>query len=252
MERWIEHVVEPERLILAWRPPEVVPDRTHCADNELRRTAGGAEFRYYDDHHLREANRGKGAAALHGAGFRGYPAFNWDPAVPEHAFTDGALDAFLRRLPPTRRSDFPAYLERFRLRPPGSLRPLALLAATGATLPGDGFSLVDPLDGNVDRQDVLLEVAGHRHHAPNLTKPLAVGARVTLRREDHPEDPSAVRIESDGETLGYVSRFQSRAVSRWVERDVAEAFLSRVNGSASQPRAQILVTVRDRALQPAA
>jgi len=253
VERWIEHLVEPERLIVEWRPPESVPDRARWAVGELRRDGAAATFRYFSDAELREANGGRDVDALRAAGFSGYPAFPWNVRKPEAVFTGGALEAFLRRLPSPKRSDFAEYLERFRLRPRLGFPAFALLAATGASLPGDGFSLIDPLDGEIRLQDVVLEVTGYRHYARQLTQPPHSGMRVALMPEPTSQyDPWAVRVELDGQVIGYVSRLQSRAVSRWLTRGVAEAWLLRVNGAATQPRAHILVEVRDRALQPTA
>ncbi len=253
MDRSIEHLAEPRRLILEWRPPAHVADRVRWAVGELRRTDEGAEFCYFGAEELRAANNGRTLEALHDAGFAGYPAFPWNAKQPGSVIRDRALEPFLRRLPSARRSDFPAYLERFLLRAGPPIPAFALLAATGAALPGDGFSLVDPLDGEARLQDVLLEVNGVRHHWPRLAAPPAIGSPVLLRPEPtNPYDPSAVRVEVGGALLGYVSRLQSAAVSRWVARGVAQAWLARMNGTATKPRAHILAQVRDRVLQPAA
>ena len=253
MEWWIKHLVEPERLVLEWRPPENVPERTRWAVGELRRTLAGAEFRYLAGSELEKANRERSIEKLRAAGFLGYPAFLWDTPNAETVYREGALEAFVRRLPSPKRSDFAQYLEHFHLQPRPNLSGFALLAATGASLPNDGFSLVDPLDGEVRLQDVVLEVNGFRHYASRLTRQLVPGSKVELIREPTSEyDPWAVRIEINKELSGYISRLQSYAVSRWLTRDAARAWLVRVNGPAFQPRATILVEVRERALSPAA
>lgn len=253
MERWIEHLVEPRRLILEWRPPAHVSDRSRWAVGELRRAEDGAEFRYFDEAALPDLNNGRRVEALREAGFVGYPAFPWDAGRPGSVFRERALEPFLRRLPSPRRSDFAAYLDRFFLRAGPSIPPFALLAATGATLPNDGFSLIDPLDGETTLQDVLLEVNGVRYHWPHLQAPPATGSRAILVAEPtNAHDPLAIRVEVEGALIGYVSRLQSPAISRWVARGVTEAWLVRANGTAFEPRAHILVSVRDLALQPAA
>jgi hypothetical protein len=253
MERWIEHLVEPRRLILEWRPPPHVAHRSRWAVGELRRIEHGAEFRYFEAQELPALNNGRTVEVLKEAGFVGYPAFPWDPRRPGGVFRERALEPFLRRLPSPRRSDFAAYLDRFFLRPGTPVPAFALLATTGASLPNDGFSLVDPLEGEATLQDVVLEVNGVRYHWPHLSAPPAVGSRVSLVPEPTMQhDPFAVRVEVEGGLIGYISRLQSAAVSRWIARGVTEAWLVRVNGTSAEPRAHILAQVRDRALRPAA
>lgn len=253
MEQWIRHLVEPKRLILEWRPPEHIRDRRRWAVGELRRVPGGAEFHYLSGSELEAANNGRGAEQLRAAGFLGYPAFSWGTAHAESVYREGALEAFFRRLPSQCREDFPRYLERFYLRPHPDLSSFALLATTGASLPNDGFSLIDPLDGDVKLQDVILEANGYRHYAENLGRPLEVGSQADLVLDPSNEhDPHAVKIEVGGQLIGYISRFQSHAVSRWVVRHSAAAWLIRTNGSAVQPRAFIFVEVRAEVLQPVA
>lgn len=253
MERWIEHLVEPRRLILEWRPPLHVAQRARWAVGELRRTEDGAEFRYFEAQELPVFNSGRTLDALKEAGFVGYPAFPWDPRRPGGVFRERALEPFLRRLPSPKRSDFAAYLDRFFLRPGTPLSAFAILATTGGSLPNDGFSLVDPLEGETTLQDVVLEVNGVRYYWPHLSVPPTVGDRVSLVPEPTMQhDPFAVRVEAEGALIGYVSRLQSPAVSRWIARGVAGAWLVRVNGTAAEPRAHILAQVRDRVLRPAA
>lgn len=253
MGGWIEHLSEPRRLILEWRPPQYVADRSRWAVGDLRQTEEGAEFRYFEARDLPAFNNGRTLEALRAAGFVGYPAFPWDPRRAGGAFRERALEPFLRRLPSPRRSDFPAYLDRFFLRPGQPISAFALLATTGASLPNDGFSLVDPLDGEASLQDVVLEVNGLRYYWPHLCAPPSVGSRVALVPEPTmPHDPSAVRVEVEGALIGYVSRLQSPAVCRWVARSVVAARLVRVNETSAGPRAFIMAQVRERELQPAA
>jgi len=147
--------------------------------------------------------------------------------------------------------DFGAYLERFHLRPDQNLSSFTLLSATGASLPNDGFSLIDPLDGDVQEQDLILEVHDSRYHVKNAGVIEAGSPTVLVPEPGNPHDPFAVRVEVGGMLIGYVSRLQSRSVSQWLDRLAVEARLVRVNGSAAQPRAFIFVAIRARELQPA-
>jgi hypothetical protein len=243
VELWVEHVDEPERLILAWQAPDNHPDRLRWAVGELVNTGEGVRFRYFDADEIRSFNNSRERGELEAAGYLGYPAF--DPATNTAVwFDDGVLDAFLRRLPPRDRSDFPRYLEHFRLKPSNDLSPLALLGATEARLPGDGFSLIDPLDRRSRYRELVFEVAGHRYNAQARDR-LSVGQEVRLVAEPkNPHDANAIRIEAAGELIGHVNRLQAPTVGCWLkERDVS-AWLSRLNGTPEKPRAFVFVRVR--------
>lgn len=163
MGQWIEILVEPRRLILVWRQPDWVKDRQHWAVGVLEGPESEARFRYLAGDEFRAMNDLRDPEHLRGQGFSGYPAFpGWEPDKPT-TIAEGALAAFLRRVPSRNRSDFAKYLEGFRLRVRPDLTDFALLGATGAALPSDGFTLVDPLDSSVREQDVVLEVQGYRH-----------------------------------------------------------------------------------------
>ena len=71
MARWIEHLVEPRRLILEWRPPPHVLHRARWAVGDLSWTESGSEFRYFEEHELFALNNGKTLEALKEAGFVG-------------------------------------------------------------------------------------------------------------------------------------------------------------------------------------
>lgn len=249
MERWIEHLVEPARLILAWRAPDDIEQRTRWAVGELAQAGGAATFRYFAGAEFAQMNVGRSPADLKAAGFLGYPAFEWRADRGE-LFSAGALEAFLRRVPSPHRSDFRDYLEGFRLRPRPELVGMALLGATSAALPGDGFTLVDPLEPDVRAQDVLMEVAGYRYHA--ATAPLLVGDQLEVAAEPHPQDPFAVQLRKAGRLVGYVNRLQSSTVTRWLETRALQAEVVKVNGQAGHPRALMLLSVREQALAPAA
>ena len=250
MDRWIENLVEPGRLILAWQAPDTETNRTRWAVGELARCGAAVTFRYFADAEFARMNGGRSPEEMRAAGFLGYPAFTWRAGHPA-AFDTNALEAFLRRVPTQKRSDFPQYLEGFRLRPRHNLPPMALLGATGAALPGDGFTLVDPLDPQARVQDVLLEVAGYRHYAGQTA--LRTGDALELvPAPGTGNDPHAVQVRSGGELVGYVNRLQSEAVTGWLARGDVQAWVAKVNGRAGQPRAHMLLTVRQAALVPAA
>ena len=46
MDRWIENLVEPERLILAWQAPDTETGRSRWAAGVLARHGANVTFRY--------------------------------------------------------------------------------------------------------------------------------------------------------------------------------------------------------------
>lgn len=182
-------------------------------------------------------------------GFSGYPAF--DLAQVEHR--KGILAAFLRRLPPRSRADFDAYKAQFRLKSDLTLSDFALLAYTEAKLPSDGFSIVNSLDGVCAPCQFLLEVAGYRHYAGKLARPLSLGQRLELVAEPSNKfDSNAVRVEAGAELVGYVNRLQAQAFRRWMRDYSIEVFVDRINGSTAKPRLFMFVdVVRGRSTQAA-
>lgn len=251
MSQWIEHPSEPKRLVLTWEAPLGVSNRTRWVVGELKQLSGQASFRYLKDQEFRDANNGRGEDQLRAAGYLGYPAF--DPrGTDKTVFDDHVLEAFLRRLPPPQRADFGSYLEHFRIPSTSKLSAFALLGATEARLPGDGFSLIDPFDPEQDVCEAVLEVAGHRHYQGSRSS-LMIGERLELIPElGHPHDANAVKISASGGTVGYINRVQAPTVTQWISTRKVEAFLLRLNGSPAKPRAFVFLKVRPVAVRKAA
>lgn len=81
--------------------------------------------------------------------------------------------------------------------------------------------------------DVLMLVqnsplAGSQYHAlESLYERVRVGDKLTLVREpENPHDPNAVRVEWQGELLGYVPRRENRAVAKAM--DTGETLSARI------------------------
>jgi len=214
--------------------------RPHGDDFKLRYFEPGAEFE--------KLNSRKSFDKLRELGYVGYPAFS--PQMSVHL--EGVRLALMRRLPPRHRSDFADYMKQFRLKSDATLTDIALLARTEAKLPSDGFSLVDPLDPNVSRCDLLIEVAGYRHY-PNTHREFGVGAQVEVLSEpDNEYDPDAVQVRISGEKIGNVNRLQAKTFLHWLRTCKVEATLERLNGTADRPRAYIFVRVLPSEVRQAA
>jgi hypothetical protein len=153
-------------------------------------------------------------------------------------------------MPPRKRGDFDRYLAQWRLPPGKSLTDFALLAYSGARLPGDGFSLVWPLDEIEPPGEILLEVAGFRYQGV-LAESLRVGCAAMLVPEpENPNDNGAIRIEAGGHRIGYVNRLQCPAVHRWLERGQVDAVVERINGTAERPAIYVFCRVLGHSRQP--
>ncbi|WP_303902944.1 HIRAN domain-containing protein [Thiohalomonas denitrificans] len=229
----IEHTFLPFRLLLTWQAPEG-KERRRFAVGELREAQGGLSFRY-----LTESEDFRKAQEL---GFNCYPAFRKTNQVYFH----GVREAFLRRVPPRSRKDFPKFLQQWRLRADSELPDFTLLAYCGAKLPSDGFSLVWPLEEVTPPGEVLLEVAGFRYQDIRLEE-LSAGMPVRFTLEpSNPKDPNALRMDVDGRPIGYVNRFQRNAVANWLGRHQIDAWVERFNGTSERPLVYVYCRVSEQ------
>lgn len=243
MDHWIRHPSEPKELILVWQAPSSVEDRLRWAVGRVKAAPSGFVFDYLEEEEFRALNEGRNPQELQAAGYAGYPAFDVKKRSAD-GFRDHVIEALLRRLPPSTRSDFGDFLAYFRIPSDTKLSPLGLLAATEARLPGDGFSFIDPLDPMISTVDVVLEIAGFRHYAPHAS-PIALGAQVTLSAETfNTHDPHAVAMSIGGAKVGYVNRLQAPSVRKWLEIRSVNGWISRLNGRPDAPRAFAFVEVR--------
>jgi hypothetical protein len=237
---YIEHIIEPTRLLLSWQTPEG-GDRRQYIVAELRRRGDDTDLVY-----LRGSDDYKNAKAK---GFAGdYPGF---PADKDHA---NILAAFMRRLPPKRRADFGQFLDAIRIPSGTGISDFALLGYAGARLPSDDFTIIHPFDDAKPPFEFLLPVAGYRHYRENVPREsLKTGMTARFEFEsDNRHDPEAVRIvipEVSEGTAGYVCRGLMPQFRRWMLSGMAvEGTFDRLNGTGDRPLAYLFVTVRETAL----
>ncbi len=241
---WIEYPPAPRELILAWQAPLHVEDRFRWAVGKLRvEGLDSAVFEYLSGPDFSALNDGRQLEALQAAGYSGYPAFD-AKKQPSGEFRDRVLQAFLRRLPPRSRSDFPRYLAHHYVSEPDKLSPMALLSVTEARLPSDGFSLIDPLDSSASCVDFVFEIAGYRHRVA-VPDSYAVGQRLELRREpDNPFDGRAIAVIAGERVIGYVNRLQAPTIGSWLKQRALTCWIARVNDRPDMPRAFAFLQVR--------
>lgn len=132
MTRFIEHLVEPQRLLLYWQARES-KKRSRYRVGQLVQRDGQVVLQY---------GHGPEMAKAREMGFEGYPAFPLKQAEHSHQ----VMEAFKRRLPPRSRQDFSRYLELRAIPADANISDFALLGYSGAKLPNDGFELVHTFD----------------------------------------------------------------------------------------------------------
>lgn len=234
----LRHLVEPERLLLTWQPPdENAPSRTRRVVGEVLPNADrtSAVFRYL-------GGSADFARALE-LGFRGFPAFKMDHGPA----SDGVLDAFWRRLPPRKREDFQDFLHQHWLPYPFPLSDFALLGYTGAKLPSDGFALV-PVFSPADLPcEYIMEIAGTRYIADKDLAAVQLGDVLDVVREtDNPVDVDALAIHHSGKAIGYVNRAMRPTFYAWLEAGTMEITVVRKNGKPSRPLIYCKVLIKKR------
>lgn len=231
MPRLIEHLVEPQRLLLCWQARES-EKRSRYQVGELIKQGDDVVLRY-------SSGADMDAAKL--AGFKGYPAFSLKQVEHKHQ----VLEAFIRRLPPRNRRDFGRYLELRAIAPGAQISDFALLGYSGAKLPDDGFELVHPFDAPPETFEVLIEIAGFRHEAEVSHKTLLPGDAIQFEPEpDNPRDHLAIKVEKGGRKLGYVPRGHLPMLHRMLEQGaVLSGEVFRINGTSERPLVYVLVQV---------
>jgi len=241
MENWIRQICEPRQLYLAWQAPDHMGDRFRWAVAVIRPKGDTYTLRYLAPGREFEAlNQGRSFNRVVALGYHGYPAFG----LRRSENSVGVLEALMRRLPPRSRPDYKDYQRQFRIAPEAAPSDFALIGATEAKLPSDGFSVVDPLDGEARNCDLMLEIAGFRYYLAGLAFPLEVGQAVEILPEPQNKfDPGAVQVRVRSEKIGNINRLQAPTFLKWLAERRVSGVLERLNGSPDRPRAFIFVRV---------
>lgn len=217
--RKLEHIVEPERLLLSWQDPI---GRSRYIVGQITRENGGYCFRYLPGHDL-DAAKDKG--------FKGYFAFRHF----DNEYRLGVMESFMSRLPPRNREDFDKFLEYWHIdhKLKTSISDFALLGHTGAALPRDGFRLLPGFPA-VERLQFVVEVAGHRYYDHACCK---IGETVRFSAEpDNEYDPEAVAVTTQDDCrLGYVMHGLGHQFCEWMNSGHLSGEIVRINGTAECP-----------------
>lgn len=231
--RYIEHIIEPTKLLLAWQSSDeahrryIVAELTRAIDNQINL----AYLVNTDDFHKAQTK-----------GFEFYPAFQDTSKM--HC---NVLDAFMRRLPPRTRTDFPQYMEGLRLKSDASLSDFALLGYSGAKLPSDEFSIIHPFNNVEGACELLLEAAGFSHFSQVRNEIKIDDAASFIKELNETTQEDAIRIMINEQHIGYINRGLIPTFISWMsDNRVVGAWVEKVNGTISKPSLYLYVKISSK------
>jgi len=231
--KYIEHIIEPEKLLLSWQTSQPGKDRGRMFVAEFIREGEDAYLVY-----LLGSEDFKKAKSL---GFEGYPGFKIN-----HKKYDKVLFAFMKRLPPRSRGDFVKYLDSLRIRVNAKISDFALLGYSGAKLPDDNFTVIHTFENAIPPFEFLLQVQGYRHYKEQLPfVNIKLEQEATFQAEpENGFDPRAIKVIIDGIRAGYVCRGLAESFHKWFAAGyVVTANVERINGTEKQPEIYLYVSV---------
>lgn len=232
--RYIEHIVEPERLLLSWQTSQPGRERGRMFVAELIRKADDADLVY-----LLDSDEFRKAQSL---GFKDYTGFSTEQRIHENV-----LFAFMKRLPPRSRGDFGKYLDSLRIRKDAEISDFALLGYSGARLPDDDFTVIQTFENAVPPFEFLLHVQGYRYYAEQLPfESIKLEQEATFQAEpENKVDPKAIKIIVGGAHLGYACRGLIESFHKWFEMGYKiDAGIERKNGTAEHPEIYLYVSIK--------
>ncbi|HIJ70855.1 MAG TPA: hypothetical protein HPP87_05770 [Planctomycetes bacterium] len=233
--RYIEHIVEPEKLLLSWQP-KPTEGRGRMFVAELVRTGNDADLIY-----LLDSIEFEKALSF---GFENYPGFETKQQRYEKV-----LPVFMKRLPLRTRGDFGRYLDSLRIQRDAEISDFALLGYSGAKLPDDDFTVVHTFENAVPPFEMLMCVQGYRYYVEKLPPDcIEQGQEATFEVEPGNEfDPRAIKIIINGVRAGYVCRGLTESFHSWFEaRCRIDASVERINGMQGRPDIYLFVSVKQR------
>ncbi|MHC4084179.1 MAG: HIRAN domain-containing protein [Planctomycetota bacterium] len=231
--RQIEHLVEPDRLLLSWQTKTAI-NRQGMFVAELIRGGGEADLVY-----LKESEDFLRAQSLE---FEGYPGF-----AIEKEFHKNVLTSFMKRLPPRSRRDFGRFLDALRIKSDAEISDFALLGYSGAKLPDDDFTVIHPFENASPPFELLLPVQGYRYYKDQLPlADLSTDMQAGFETEpDNPWDPEAIKIVINNVRVGYVSRGLTGSFHEWMQAGLTiSAYVERINGTEENPETYLYVSVK--------
>lgn len=227
----IEHLFEPSRLFLVWHHLNGDSPQHRRVVGELIRQGDDASFRY-----LKGTEDFKAAI---NEGFLPFPAFAEEKSSE---FQSGALDVFVRRLPPRKREDFKEYLSQYNLPPNFSGSAFSLLAYTGARLASDGFELCPDLSDATAPLDFVIEVSGTQYYVDENTS-FSEDDEINFESEpNNRHDENAIKVIHNEKIVGYINKALAPSFSKLLSTGRVEGKVLKY--SVQKNRQRLLVLVR--------
>ena len=229
--RYIEHIVEPDRLLLSWQAKS---ERLRMFVAELIRNGDDGNLVY-----LKESEDFSKAQIL---GFEKYPGFDTEKEVHENV-----LGSFMKRLPPRSRRDFGRFLDALRIKSDAEISDFALLGYSGAKLPDDDFTVIHPFENASFPFEFILPVEGYQHYQEQLPlTELSEDMQADFEAEpDNEFDPEAIKIIINDVKVGYVSRGLTASFHKWMQSGLTiSAYVERINGTGQYPKVYLYVSVK--------
>ncbi len=229
--RYIEHIVEPERLLLSWQAKS---ERQRMLVADLIRNGKDANLVY-----LKESEDFLKAQNL---GFDGYPGFAIESDIHKNVLT-----SFMKRLPPRSRGDFGRFLDALRIKSDAEVSDFALLGYSGAKLPDDDFTVIHILENASVPFELMLLVQGYQHYQEQLPfAELSVGMQAGFEAEpDNKIDSEAIKILINGVLVGCVCRGLTGSFHKWMKAGLTiSAYVERKNGTEEKPKIFLYVSVK--------
>jgi hypothetical protein len=226
----IENIFEPSRLLLVWHHTNSDTPRHRRVVGELIRQGDDAAFRYLKDTEDFEAALDEG--------FFEFPAFA-DKNGQESQL--GALDVFVRRLPPRKREDFKEYLAQYNLPSNFSGSAFSLLAYTGARLASDTFELCPDLSDAKAPLDFVIDVSGIQYHIDGKVQFLEDDEIFFKEEPENQFDHNAIKIIHSGHMIGYVNKALSPSFSRLLKTGKIKGTILKFSMQKNTPKLLVLV-----------
>ncbi len=234
---FINHIIEPDRLLLSWQLPRDSINRRRMFVAELRRTEDSADLYYnVDTEDFKQAKE---------KGFKGYPGY----PIENSASFNNVLSSFLMRIPPRSRNDFSRFLTSIRIKDESEISDFALLGYSNAILPGDEFTIIHPYENAKPPFELLTLIQGYRHL--DNTIPLCdirEGQEVFFKKEpDNPFDSNAISIIINSSVIGYIRRGLSESFNKWLDCGLeVSGNIEKKNGTEEYPKIYIYFSVTNK------
>jgi hypothetical protein len=232
--KYIEHIIEPKKLLLSWQTSQPGKNRTRMFVAELVRKGDDADLVYlFDSKEFRKAQS---------LGFKEYPGFSSKQQIHEKV-----LFAFIKRLPPRSRGDFGKYLDSLRIQNEAVISGFALVGYSGAKLPDDDFEVINTFENAIPPFEFLMNIQGYRYYAQQLPfDNITLEQEATFQAEPENEiDPRAIKIIVGGACAGYICRGLTESFHKWFEKGYKiEARIERKNGTVERPEIYLYVSIK--------